>query len=156
LAVAPGVKGVAANRGGPHLRGGKEDPGAPLALPPTGDDRPPTTDDVQGAVVGGRWAGVTPYAAVQLFIARAQDARPDFAVTNTNAPAMTEICYRLDGLPLAIELAAARIKLFSPEALLARLSDRLALLTGGPRDLPARQQTLRNTIAWSYDLLSAD
>jgi tetratricopeptide (TPR) repeat protein len=99
---------------------------------------------------------VTQYAAVQLFIARAQEARPDFVVTNTNAPAVAEICYRLDGLPLAIELAAARVKLFPPEALLARLSNRLALLTGGPRDLPARQQTLRNTIDWSYNLLNEE
>jgi hypothetical protein len=79
--------------------------------------------------------------------------RPDFAVTNANGPAVAEICYRLDGLPLAIELAAVRIKLFPPEALLARLDARLKFLIGGARDLPERQQTIRNTIDWSYQLL---
>jgi predicted ATPase len=88
-----------------------------------------------------------------LFIQRARDVKPDFAVTNDNAPAVAEICHRLDGLPLAIELAAARIKLLPPRALLARLERRLPLLTGVTRDVPARQHTLRNAIAWSYDLL---
>src|SRR5204863_2268964 len=84
---------------------------------------------------------------------RATDVKADFEVTNENAPAVAEICVRLDGLPLAIELAAARVKMLPPQALLAKLSSRLKLLTGGARDLPARQQTLRNAIAWSYDLL---
>lgn len=96
---------------------------------------------------------LTEYAAVRLFIERAQAVKPDFQVTNANAPAVAEICHRLDGLPLAIELAAARSKLLAPQALLARLNRRLTLLTGGARDLPARQQTLRNTIDWSYSLL---
>lgn len=93
------------------------------------------------------------YAAVNLFVQRAQVVKPDFTITNDSAPAVAEICYRLDGLPLAIELAAARIKLLPPRAMLARLEHRLEFLTGGARDLPARQQTLRNAIAWSYDLL---
>ena len=93
------------------------------------------------------------YEAVALFIQRAVTVKPDFVVTNDNAPAVAEITARLDGLPLAIELAAARIKLLSPQAMLARLQHRLSLLTTGSRDLPARQQTLRGAIAWSYDLL---
>jgi predicted ATPase/class 3 adenylate cyclase len=96
------------------------------------------------------------YDAVRLFIDRARAAQPDFHVTNESAPAVAEICTRLDGIALAIELAAARIKLLTPDALLARLDQRLKLLVGGPRDRPARQQTLRGTIDWSYALLGAE
>lgn len=98
---------------------------------------------------------LTEYAAVALFLQRAQAINPDFQLTAANAAAVAEICLRLDGLPLAIELAAARIKLLSPQELLVRLEDPLAVLTGGSRNLPARQQTLRNTLLWSYQLLSA-
>ncbi len=94
------------------------------------------------------------YAAVELFIKRARAVKPDFEVTNENAPAVAEICYRLDGLPLAIELAAARVKLFSTQALLSRLGNRLDFLKGGARDTPLRHQALRHAVAWSYDLLS--
>jgi predicted ATPase/class 3 adenylate cyclase len=97
---------------------------------------------------------LTQYEAVRLFIERSQAVKPDFLVTNENAPAVAEICWRLDGLPLAIELAAARIRLFTPEALCERLGNRLKLLRGGARDLPARQQTLRDAIDWSYELLN--
>ena len=96
------------------------------------------------------------YAAVRLFIERARAVKPDFAVTHGNAPAVAEICSRLDGLPLAIELAAAFIKVLPPPALLKRLEKRLPLLTGGARTLPARQQTMRHAIAWSHDLLIAE
>ncbi len=96
------------------------------------------------------------YEAIQLFIERAKAVRPDFALTVENAAAVAELCMRLDGLPLAIELAAARIRLFSPEALRQRLDNRFKLLRGGARDLPERQQTLRDTIDWSYDLLTDD
>jgi len=93
---------------------------------------------------------------VRLFIQRAQAVKPDFAVSSANAPALAEICHRLDGLPLAIELAAALVKMLPPQALLKRVEKRLPLLTGGARTLPARQQTMRNTIAWSHDLLTPD
>ena len=90
-----------------------------------------------------------------LFVQRAQALKPDFHLTPTNARAIAEICQRLDGLPLAIELAAARIKLLPPQALLTRLDHRLHVLTGVAQDAPARQQTLRATITWSYELLNA-
>jgi predicted ATPase/class 3 adenylate cyclase len=103
------------------------------------------------------------YPAIQLFVERAQAIKPDFDMTDATAPAIAEICAGLDGLPLAIELAAARTKVLTPQAILERLGPKLAagrpsgglkLLTGGARDLPARQQTLRNTLAWSHDLLA--
>jgi len=93
--------------------------------------------------------------AVQLFVERAKAVRPDFRLTDNHAAAVAEICLRLDGLPLAIELATARINLFSPEALRDRLGHRLQLLRSGARDVPARQQTLRGTLEWSYQLLQA-
>jgi predicted ATPase len=92
--------------------------------------------------------------AIRLFVERAQAAHASFRLTEQNAPLVAHICARLDGLPLAIELAAARTRLLSPKALLARLERRLETLTQGPRDAHSRQQTLRNTLAWSYDLLS--
>ena len=96
----------------------------------------------------------TQYEAVRLFVDRCQAVKADFAITADNAPDIAAICTRLDGLPLAIELAAARIRLFTPQALLGRLSDRMKILTGGAKDLPARQQTMRGALEWSYDLLS--
>jgi predicted ATPase/class 3 adenylate cyclase len=93
------------------------------------------------------------YEAVRLFIERASAAKRGFEITSENAPAVAEICARLDGLPLAIELAAARVRLLPPKVLLTRLSNRLKLLTGGAKDLPARQRTLRGAIEWSHDLL---
>ena len=144
-----------------HLYGEHEFAVPPLALPPPFKATESTA--VGGGARKARFkttvpsvssvAELTQYDAVKLFIARAQAAKANFTITNDDAPAVAAICSRLDGLPLAIELAAARIKFFSPEALLARLERRLQVLTGGPRDLPVRQQTLRNTIDWSYNLL---
>lgn len=94
------------------------------------------------------------FPAVQLFVARARNANPTFVLTKENAAAVIEICLRLDGLPLAIELAAARTKTMSPATILSRLENQLKLLTGGPRDMPVRQQTMRGTIEWSYELLN--
>ena len=91
-----------------------------------------------------------------LFVERAQTATADFKITGDNALSIAEICVHLDGLPLAIELAAARISMLPPQAMISRLNSRLNLLTGGAHDLPARQRTLRNTIDWSYDLLTED
>jgi predicted ATPase/transcriptional regulator with XRE-family HTH domain len=122
-----------------RLSGEREVMVPPLALPSAGSA--PGRDELAHV------------PAVQLFVARAQDVKSDFALTDENASAVAVICQRLDGLPLAVELAAARIKILSPAALLARLDRRLPLLTGGLRDLPDRQQTLRKTMAWSHDLL---
>jgi predicted ATPase/class 3 adenylate cyclase len=139
LAACPDLKVLVTSRVPLRLSGEHEYPVPPLALPDP-KHLPPLEQ-------------LTQYEAVRLFIERAVAIRPDFQVTNENAPAVTEICARLDGLPLAIELAAARIRLFPPQALLSRLSSRLKVLTGGGRDLPARLQTLRGAIEWSYDLL---
>ncbi len=124
-----------------HVRGETEYPVPPLLLPEPG----PVMDE----------RSLLESPAVALFAERARALKPDFAIDAGNAVAIRDVCRHLDGLPLAIELAAARIKVLSPSAMLARLDAPLSLLTGGARDLPARQQTMRNTIAWSYDLLSA-
>jgi predicted ATPase/serine/threonine protein kinase/DNA-binding CsgD family transcriptional regulator len=141
LTACPKLKVLVTSREVLHLQAEHEFPVPPLALPD-----PKRLPDL---------AMLSHNAAVALFLQRAQAVKPDFQLTNANARAIVEICVRLDGLPLAIELAAARMKLLPPQALLARLDQRLALLTGASRDLPARQQTLRNTIAWSYNLLDA-
>jgi predicted ATPase/class 3 adenylate cyclase len=127
-----------------HVRDEQEFPVPPLGVPDP-KHLPP--------VGAGLATAIAQYEAVALFIQRARLVKPDFGITNEDAPAVAEICYRLDGLPLAIELAAARIRLFSPPAMLSRLGSRLRLLTSGARDIPERQQTLRSTIRWSYDLL---
>jgi predicted ATPase len=98
--------------------------------------------------------GLADYAAIALFLQRAQAVLPTFKLTTANARAVAALCVHLDGLPLAIELAAARIKLLSPQARLARLEHRLEVLTSPAQDVPTRQQTLRNTLMWSYQLLN--
>jgi predicted ATPase/class 3 adenylate cyclase len=141
LAACPRLKCLVTSRVVLRLSGEHEFPVPPLELP---DPRHlPTVETL------------SQYAAVTLFIQRALAVKPDFRVDNANAPAVAEICVRLDGLPLAIELAAARLKLLPPQAILARLGRRLELLRGGARDVPDRHQTLRQAIAWSYDLLEA-
>ena len=99
---------------------------------------------------------IAKYEAVRLFVERARAIKPGFILTEKNVSSVAEICRRLEGLPLAIELAAARIRIISPQSILERLENRLKLLTGGASDLPARQKTVYRTIEWSYDLLGED
>jgi predicted ATPase/DNA-binding XRE family transcriptional regulator len=140
LAACPRIKALITSRVALRVRGEHEFAVPPLDTPDLG--RLPTLEDL------------TRYAAITLFVQRAQAVKPTFEVTPALAPIIAAICTRLDGIPLALELAAARIKLLAPQALLARLDSSLALLTDGAADLPERQQTMRRAIAWSYDLLS--
>ena len=135
----PKLRLVVTSRAALRVRGEKE-----LFVPPLAVPLSPGYFDLQN---------VSQYAAVELFIERAKSIKPDFTVTDENAPAIAEICHRLDGLPLAIELAAARIKMMTPRELLSRLERRFDILRGGVRELPERQQTLRGAIDWSYELL---
>nr|MBA2452862.1 transcriptional regulator [Chloroflexia bacterium] len=142
LASAPSLVILVTSRVVLHIYGEHDFQVAPLGL--SDPEGPPPLEELEGI------------AAVQLFVERAQAAKHDFVLTPDNASAVATICARLDGLPLAIELAAARIRLLSPQAILGRLDHRLPLLIGGPRDQPARQQTMRETIAWSHNLLNED
>jgi len=140
LAAAPRVRALVTTRASLRMRGERVHLIEPLAVPAL--SFPPLEALAQ-------------YEAVRLFVARARDAQPDFALTHDTAPAVAEICARLDGLPLAIELAAARTRFLPPEKLLERLGNRLEIIKGGARDLPARQRTLRATIDWSHGLLDS-
>ncbi len=142
LGTCAGLKTLVTSRFRLRVRGEHEIPVEPLPMPGPGE------------VVAA--ADLDRFAAIGLFVGRSQDVNPSFALTDGNAATIVEICRRLDGLPLAIELAAARTRLLPPAAMLARLDRRLPLLTGGARDLPRRQQTLRDAIGWTYDLLSAE
>jgi predicted ATPase/DNA-binding CsgD family transcriptional regulator len=139
LAHCPTVNLLVTSRERLRLYGEHDYPVPPLSLPD-----PDALSDL---------ATLSDYEAIELFLQRAQAVSPDFQLTDRNAPAVAEICLRLDGLPLAIELAAARIMVLAPEGLLARLKSRLKLLTGGARNLPERQRTLQAAIDWSYNLL---
>jgi predicted ATPase/serine/threonine protein kinase len=141
LALGPHLKILVSSRAALHVYGEHEFPVPPLALP---DSRSLPAVEV-----------LSQFPAVALFLQRAVAAKPDFELKEENASAVIEICARLDGLPLAIELAAARVKVLSLSAMRTRLASRLQLLTGGSKDLPQRQQTLRAAIDWSFDLLSA-
>jgi predicted ATPase/DNA-binding CsgD family transcriptional regulator len=140
LAGCPYLTMLVTSRSSLHISGEHEFPVDPLPVPDP--NRLPPLAELAG------------YGAVDLFTQRARAVRPDFAIQETNAAAVAEICARLDGLPLAIELAAARSKVLSPQAVLARLEHRLSLLTGGSRDYPERLRAMREAIAWSYDLLA--
>jgi len=142
LVTCPDLKVLVTSRTSLRVRGEREFPVPPLALPDP--KHLPAIEDL------------SQYSSVALFVERALALKPDFQLTTANAHAIAEICARLDGLPLAIELAATRVKLLPPQALLARLGSRLQVLTEGARDVPERQQTLRNAIKWSYDLLSTN
>lgn len=144
LRVCPRLKVLVTSRAVLHLSGEHEFPVPPLSLPA----RSAAEREAEPSAV------LAESEAVQLFLTRARAARPDLALRRENTEPVGEICRRLDGLPLAIELAAARVRLLAPAALLTRLERRFDLLTGGPRDLPSRQQTLRGAIGWSYDLLT--
>jgi len=139
LSACSELKILVTSREGLRISGEREYALPPLALPDL-TELPPLDS-------------LSQYAAIDLFIQRAQAVKPDFTITSDMAQAVAEICSQLDGLPLAIELAAARIKVLPPHVIRARLEHRLEFLTGGARDLPARQQALRSAIAWSYDLL---
>ncbi len=146
LTQCPNLKILATSREALGIPGEITYPVPPLT-PPNPDERRTTNDEEYAR-------RIAQYDAVRLFIERALAVQPNFAVTNANAPAIAQICFRLDGISLALELAAARIKLFSPEQIAARLDDRFRLLTGGSRTAIPRQQTLRAAIEWSYSLLS--
>jgi len=141
LQASPNLKVIVSSRAPLRAYGEHEFPVEPLLIP---DSTTHPSLDI-----------LSQYEAVKLFIERATAAKPDFYATNENAPAIAGICERVDGLPLAIELAAARIKLFSPQALYSRLEKSFSALGVGARDLPSRQQTLTGAIAWSYDMLDA-
>ena len=142
LALTPSLKLLVTSRAALHVYHEHEFPVPPLALPDARSFPSPEA--------------LAQYSAIRLFAQRAAAVKPDFRLNNENAASVAAICTRLDGLPLAIELAAARVKLLSPSAIHTRLASRLQLLTGGARDLPARQQTLRQTMDWSFDLLTAE
>ena len=141
LEGSAGLRVLVSSRTALRVSGEQEFPVPPLALP-----------DLKALP---SLAALSQFEAVRLFIERAVAVKPDFQATNENAPAIAGICERVDGLPLAIELAAARVKLFSPQALLSRLEKSLSALGSGARNAPARQQTLRGAILWSYDMLDA-
>jgi predicted ATPase len=142
LDAAPGIRILVTSRSPLGISGEQEFPVQPLRIP-SGDESPELE-----ALAG--------YDAVALFVARAQAVDPSFALTRVNAPAVAQITVRLDGLPLAIELAAARIKVLTPEDLLQRLEQRLSVLTGGPVDTERRHRTMRDAIAWSFELLEPE
>jgi predicted ATPase/class 3 adenylate cyclase len=144
LAAAPGLRVLTTSRIPLHLYGESE-----YAVPPLA-----TVEELRAAA--GSAERLSQYEAVRLFIERAVAARSDFAVTNANAPAVAEICARLDGLPLAIELAAARVKLLNADQILARLETNLGVLASAAQDLPERQRTMRGAIEWSYQLLEPE
>jgi non-specific serine/threonine protein kinase len=144
LGACPGLKVLATSRATLRVSGEHDYAVAPLTLPERG-----------GSTHSPALADLAQNDAIALFVARAQAALPGFALNQDNAPAVAEICARLDGLPLAIELAAALVRVLPPVALVGRLTNRLALLTSGARDQPARLRTMRDAIAWSHDLLPA-
>jgi predicted ATPase/DNA-binding CsgD family transcriptional regulator len=158
LRECPGLKLLVTSRATLKVSGEHEYAVQPLAVPSAEYQVPSTKYRVPSAPesLGTRYLVLGTVPSVALFVRRARAVRGDFALTAENAAAVSEICARLDGLPLAIELAAAHVKSLTPQALLARLDKRLPLLVGGPRDLPARQRTLRSTMEWSYGLLDED